>query len=150
MPKQVQRTRDGAKRRAAAAPTTWRVYLVRCADGSLYGGVTTDPARRTAMHNTGTGARYTRARRPVVLAWASAPLDKVTAHRLEWRVKRLERASKLRLAAGAGRALVHRLLADLQPQKAVTRAQPATTSGAGTPQRTRPTKATKAKTTSRG
>ena len=45
---------------------SWWVYLLRCADGSLYTGITTDVERRTAQHNTGTGAKYTRSRGPVV------------------------------------------------------------------------------------
>jgi putative endonuclease len=74
---------------------SWHVYLLACADGSLYCGVTTDLARRLAEHNAGTGARYTRARRPVRLAaWAPAA-DKPEALRLELEVKRLRRAQKL-------------------------------------------------------
>ena len=46
---------------------SWFVYLARCADGSLYTGVTTDPARRERAHNRGRGAAYTRSRRPVRL-----------------------------------------------------------------------------------
>ena len=46
----------------------WFVYLVRCADGSLYTGVTTDVARRCRQHDAGTASRYTRTRRPVELA----------------------------------------------------------------------------------
>jgi len=45
----------------------WTVYLVRCCDGSLYAGVTTDLERRLAQHNAGRGAAYTRSRRPVDL-----------------------------------------------------------------------------------
>ena len=47
---------------------TWTVYLVRCADRSLYTGIARDPARRLAAHNAGRGAAYTRARRPVPAA----------------------------------------------------------------------------------
>lgn len=88
----------------------WRAYLVRCGDGSLYTGVSTDVARRVAEHAAGRGARYTRSRPPVELAWRSAKLDKRTAHRLEWRLKRLPRNDKLLLAAGRGRSVVRRLL----------------------------------------
>lgn len=91
--------------------TPWRAYLVRCADGSLYAGVSTDVARRVAAHAAGRGARYTRSRRPVVLAWRSPPLDKRAAHRLEARLKRLPRSDKLRLAAGRGRRVLAGLLA---------------------------------------
>lgn len=93
-----------------AAPA-WRAYLVRCGDGSLYAGVSTDVARRVAEHASGRGARYTRSRPPVVLAWRSPQLDKRAAHRLEWRLKRLTRADKLLIAAGRGRNVLRRLLA---------------------------------------
>ena len=58
---------------------SWAVYLVRCADGSLYTGVATDVARRVAQHNAGTGARYTRARRPVTLVHQEPAADRPAA-----------------------------------------------------------------------
>jgi putative endonuclease len=56
---------------ALPEPGPWFVYLVRCADGSLYAGITTDINRRVAEHNSGggLGARYTRGRGPVTLAY---------------------------------------------------------------------------------
>jgi putative endonuclease len=62
--------------------------------------VSTDPAARFAAHQAGTGARYTRSRGAVALAWVSAPCDKRTAHRLEWRIKRLTRRAKLAVIDG--------------------------------------------------
>jgi putative endonuclease len=97
-----------------AADATWKAYLVRCADGSLYAGVSNDVAKRVAAHNAGTGARYTRARRPVALAWSSPKLGKSAAHRLEARLKRLSRADKLLIADGRGRSVVRRLLAQVR------------------------------------
>ncbi|MGE4553120.1 MAG: GIY-YIG nuclease family protein [Desulfovibrionaceae bacterium] len=80
----------------------WYVYLLRCADDSLYCGVTTDLERRLAEHNAGTGARYTRARRPVALAGAARAAGRSEALRLEAAIKRLPRNRKLaRLAAEA-------------------------------------------------
>ncbi|MBR3293462.1 MAG: GIY-YIG nuclease family protein [Oscillospiraceae bacterium] len=75
-------------------------YILRCGDGSLYTGITTDPLRRLNMHRAGTGARYTRARGAVGLAalWQSA--DRAAASRLEYRLKTLSRAQKLALIAG--------------------------------------------------
>lgn len=72
------------------------VYILRCADNSLYTGLTTDPQRRLAEHQSGAkGARYTRARRPLELVWQSAALpDRSAAARLEWRLKRLNRCQK--------------------------------------------------------
>lgn len=48
---------------------TWFVYILRCADGTLYTGITKDLARRTRQHNDGTASRYTRSRRPVKLVY---------------------------------------------------------------------------------
>jgi putative endonuclease len=74
----------------------WLVYVVRCREGSLYTGATNDLPRRLKAHNAGTGARYTRARRPVTLIWKRRAKDKSAALSLEARLKRLSRAEKLR------------------------------------------------------
>ena len=75
------------------------VYLLRCADDSLYCGWTTDVERRLAAHAAGTASRYTRSRLPVELAAVIAVPDRPAALREEARIKRLPRAAKLRLAA---------------------------------------------------
>ena len=76
------------------------VYLLRCADGTLYAGWTTDLARRLGAHNSGRGAKYTRSRLPVSLAyWEPCP-SRSAALRRERALKRLSRAEKLRLIAG--------------------------------------------------
>jgi len=77
------------------------VYLLRCADDSLYCGWTTDVERRLAAHAAGRGARYTRSRLPVALAAALPMADAATARREEARIKRLPRARKLALIAGS-------------------------------------------------
>jgi putative endonuclease len=77
------------------------VYLLRCADGSLYCGWTTDVDRRVAEHGAGRGSRYTRSRRPVELAAAFEAADRSAALREEARIKRLSRAAKLELIASA-------------------------------------------------
>jgi putative endonuclease len=87
------------------------VYLVRCADGSLYCGWTVDLDARIAAHGAGRGARYTRGRGPVTLAAAWEAPDRSSAMRLERRVKRLPRAAKERLVAGAALAGARRLAA---------------------------------------
>jgi formiminotetrahydrofolate cyclodeaminase/predicted GIY-YIG superfamily endonuclease len=74
------------------------VYLVRCADGSYYTGWTTDLARRVATHNRGAGARYTRSRRPVTLAYFEMLPDATAARRREARLRRLGHAAKHALA----------------------------------------------------
>jgi len=75
--------------------------MLRCADGSLYTGITTDVARRVAEHNgdSGLGARYTRSRRPVALVYAEPADNRAAASRREAAIKRLDRARKLALCA---------------------------------------------------
>ena len=75
------------------------VYMLRCADGSLYTGWTVDLERRVAAHQAGVGSRYTRSRLPVELAASFAMADAGAARREEARIKRLPRAGKLALAA---------------------------------------------------
>lgn len=79
----------------------WYVYIVRCADGSFYTGVTTDPRRREREHNESDrcGARYTRARRPVRLVWLEPQADRSAALKREYAIKRLSRGAKSRLVA---------------------------------------------------
>ena len=75
----------------------WFVYMLRCADGSLYTGYTDDVQRRLSTHQSGKGAKYTRSRLPVELAyWEELP-DKSTALRREAAIKRLSRERKLKL-----------------------------------------------------
>ncbi len=73
------------------------VYLLCCADGTLYTGCTNDLERRLAAHNAGKGAKYTRSRRPVSLVYWEPLPDKSSALRRERAVKRLTRAQKLAL-----------------------------------------------------
>jgi len=78
----------------------WFVYILRCADDTLYTGVTTDIERRLAEHNAGDGqgARYTRSRRPVHLAYLEPASDRAAACRREAAIKRLRRCEKLQLS----------------------------------------------------
>lgn len=71
------------------------MYVVRCADGSLYTGYTTDVNRRIQTHNAGKGAKYTRARLPVELIYSEAFDSKQEAQSAEARFKRQTRAAKL-------------------------------------------------------
>jgi putative endonuclease len=77
------------------------VYLLRCADGSLYCGWTFDVAARLAVHRSGKGARYTRSRLPVELAAAFELAGENAARREEARIKRLPRSEKLALLEAA-------------------------------------------------
>ena len=72
-------------------------YLLRCADGTLYCGWTNDLEKRVAAHNAGTGAKYTKSRRPVELAYCEAFATKQEAMRREAQIKRLTRQEKLAL-----------------------------------------------------
>ncbi|WP_431820172.1 GIY-YIG nuclease family protein [Burkholderia sp. F1] len=79
---------------------SWFLYLIECADGSVYTGITTDVAARFDEHAAGKGARYTRSRKPRAVL-ASFPLaDRSSALRAEYRVKQLTAAQKRELAAG--------------------------------------------------
>jgi putative endonuclease len=73
------------------------VYMLRCADDSLYCGWTEDVERRLAAHQAGTASRYTRSRLPVELAWVIEVVDRSAALREEARIKRLPRSAKLAL-----------------------------------------------------
>lgn len=73
------------------------VYLLRCRDGSLYTGWTTDLRRRLRLHRAGKGARYTRSRLPVELALVLPQPDATSARREEARIKGLPLAKKLML-----------------------------------------------------
>ena len=77
------------------------VYLVRCEDGSLYGGITTDPLRRLVEHKTGAGAKYTRAHGAKYMEKIWSAEDRAAASRLEYAVKKLPKAKKEALVQGA-------------------------------------------------
>lgn len=92
-----------------AAPG-FSLYIVRCANGSLYTGIATDVSKRLAEHeSSGRGARYLRGKGPLEVVFAEVVGDRATASRLEHRVKQLSRARKLQLIEGSYR------LADLAP-----------------------------------
>lgn len=76
---------------------TYWVYILRCADGTLYTGCTNDLSRRLAAHNAGKGAKYTRSRRPVELVYREEVPDKSAALRREAAIKGLSRIEKLAL-----------------------------------------------------
>ena len=73
------------------------VYMVECADQTLYTGWTTDVERRLAAHNAGRGARYTRERRPVRLVYVEEVADRRAALKRELKIKRMRRSQKLQL-----------------------------------------------------
>jgi putative endonuclease len=73
------------------------VYVLRCRDGSLYCGWTTDPRERAAKHNQGRGGAYTRSHRPVKLVYVERCADRSSALKREVAIKRLTRVQKLAL-----------------------------------------------------
>jgi putative endonuclease len=84
----------------------WTVYIARCRDGSLYTGITTDPERRLAQHNSGSGGAYTRAKMPVVMVYREPALNRSGAQQRERAIKRLNRAQKEELVAKSSRVTV--------------------------------------------
>ena len=79
----------------------WHVYIVRCSDRSLYTGIARDVETRVRQHNTGDGARYTRSRLPVELVYRETVLDRSTALKREYAIKRMRPADKRRLIGGS-------------------------------------------------
>lgn len=75
----------------------WFVYILRCADGTLYTGITTDKARRLAQHNQGIAAKYTRVRTPVEMIYSENSEDRSSATKREISIKKLSRKQKLEL-----------------------------------------------------
>lgn len=73
---------------------SWTVYMLKCGDGSLYTGITTDMARRLAEHQSGNGAKYTRARLPVELVYTEPQETQGTATKREMEIKTWSRAEK--------------------------------------------------------
>jgi putative endonuclease len=73
------------------------VYIVECADQTLYTGWTNNLERRLEAHNTGRGAKYTRSRCPVQVVYVEPQPDQATAQRREIEIKRLRRREKLKL-----------------------------------------------------
>ncbi len=75
----------------------WHCYLLRCADGTLYCGITNDIDKRLAAHNAGEGAKYTRSRLPVKLVYSEVCADRSDASKRECEIKALPRTLKLAL-----------------------------------------------------
>jgi putative endonuclease len=81
----------------------WHLYIVRCADSSLYTGISTDVARRLKEHRSGgpRAARYLRTRMPIDVVFTQRVGDRSAALRAEWAIKQLEKTQKEALARGA-------------------------------------------------
>ena len=75
---------------------TWYVYILQCADGTLYTGITTDVDRRLNEHNSGKGAKYTRTRLPVMIVAVSEAGSRSEASKEEYRIKQLTKKEKIK------------------------------------------------------
>lgn len=82
------------KGRAQEFSSGWVCYLLKCADGTLYCGITNDMGKRLAAHNAGEGAKYTRSRIPVRLVYLEPCADKSAALKREMQIKRMPRSKK--------------------------------------------------------
>jgi putative endonuclease len=79
---------------SCAQVMSWVCYLLRCADDTLYCGVTNDLEKRLAVHNAGEGAKYTRGRLPVTVVYSEACADKSAALKRELQIKKMSRSVK--------------------------------------------------------
>ena len=86
--------KKGCKPRLNPPGNRWFVYLLRCADGSLYTGIAKDVDRRCQQHNAGTASRYTRSRLPVVAVYREAHASRSLALSREAAIKALTRRQK--------------------------------------------------------
>lgn len=78
----------------------WYIYILECSDGTLYTGITTDVNKRLITHNKGKGAKYTRARLPVILKVFFEADNRSLASKEEYRIKKLTREDKIKLING--------------------------------------------------
>jgi putative endonuclease len=76
---------------------TWYLYILECADQTLYTGITLDIPRRLDEHNAGTGSKYTRSRRPVRVVFSRSYPDRSLASKNEFKLKQMSRSEKLAL-----------------------------------------------------
>lgn len=80
----------------------WYLYLIECADSSIYTGITVDVAARFEAHKNGTGARYTRSHQPLRILGIEIHPDRASASRAEYRIKQLSAAEKRQFAITLG------------------------------------------------
>ena len=83
----------------------WFIYMLECADDTLYTGISNDLANRVETHNAGKGAKYTRSRLPVKLVYSETAPDKGKALQKEHQIKQLSRYEKLNLIQGSSNSL---------------------------------------------
>ncbi len=98
-------TRQSVYHSAGCFKMNYYVYILRCSDGTLYTGISSDPGRRLMEHNSGRGAKYTRSRRPCSLIYEEIAINRSAALKREYAIKQLSREKKLALAESAGEQL---------------------------------------------
>jgi len=96
--------------------SSWTVYILRCADQTLYTGIAKDLFRRVAQHNRGTGAKYTRGRTPVELVFAESMLCQGDALRREYAIKKMSAAEKMKMIEESSRTAENLLSIDQDAQ----------------------------------
>jgi predicted GIY-YIG superfamily endonuclease len=94
--------KDKTAKKAVASAKTWFVYILRCADGSLYTGIAKDVTRRCERHNAGKAARYTRCRLPVRVEYQETRATRSLALKREAAIKALSRLEKESLIRSSG------------------------------------------------
>ncbi len=95
-------TLQGILSKMITSPTTWFVYILQCADDSLYTGVTTNLKRRVHEHNhLKCGAKYTRARRPAILVYSEEQRNRSDACKREYQLKQFSHQQKLHLVSNS-------------------------------------------------
>ena len=73
----------------------WYIYMVECADGTIYTGISNNVSKRILAHNSGKGAKYTKTRLPVTLKWSQSCENRSEASKEEYKIKKLSRKEKL-------------------------------------------------------
>ncbi|MCC6361206.1 MAG: GIY-YIG nuclease family protein [Phycisphaerales bacterium] len=101
-------TAESSADRQTSGAAGWCVYIVRCADGTLYTGIAKNLDRRIAQHNAGTASRYTRSRRPVQAAWSEPQPSQSAALKREAAIKTMTRRQKDALLSAGSRAPMRR------------------------------------------
>ncbi len=94
--------KSGRKPKPRPHGDRWFVYLLRCADGTIYTGIAKDVSRRCQQHNTGTASRYTRSRLPVEVVYQEVHASRGSALRREAAIKALSRQQKESIILMAG------------------------------------------------
>lgn len=96
-----------SKKKISENNSPWFIYLLRCADNSLYAGITTDLSRRLHEHNNlSKGAKYTRARRPVELVYFESEVNKSLASKREYQLRKQNKSKKEALVSSFSLSLM--------------------------------------------